>query len=171
MRPFKPLVYFQPQMKEILATLEEKWSDIENVEDIQSEILITGPRDTGVTATMLPMSTQIENETSTSDIDDDDDDQQSLHSVDSNAEDQELLMDGVDALRDMRCYVDFVDNEVMPLYTQYDGTSARKVRFEDLWALFRVGDVVYVPAGGDDSGRYHELWRVYRVSSPEPDSM
>lgn len=121
-RPFKPLIYFQPKMKEILATLEEKWGDVEGLEDIASE-----------SSTKTPPSEELEiveavakasdpakegDDASESGEDEDEDDRQSLQSVDSNAEEQELLMDGVEALRDMRCYVDFVDNEVMPLYTQ-----------------------------------------------------
>ncbi|CAN8105373.1 unnamed protein product [Discula destructiva] len=158
MRPFKPLIYFQPQMKEILATLEEKWGDVESLEEVESEGSI-------VSAEEIPK----EGDEASQDDGKDEEDRESLHSVDSNAEEQELLMDGIGALRDMRCYVEFIDNEVMPLYTQYDGTSAQTVRFEDLWALFRVGDLVHVPTNGDKSGRYHEIWKIYRVKSPEPD--
>lgn len=166
MRPFKPLIYFQPKMKEILATLEEKWGDIESLEDDQSECsAVTPPEDTPT----VHFSEQDEEDSKDSDSDEEaDGDRESLQSVDSNTEEQDLLMDGVSALRDMRCYVDFVENEVMPIYTQYDGTSAQSVRFEDLWALFRVGDLIQMPTSGESSGRYHEVWRVYRVKSPEP---
>ena len=36
MRPFKALVYFQPRMKEILKTLEEKWGDVEDLDESDS---------------------------------------------------------------------------------------------------------------------------------------
>lgn len=121
-RPFKPLIYFQPKMKEILATLEEKWGDVEGLEDIQSESpTMTPPSEEPeivepVTESSKPA--QDGDDASQSGEEDEEDDRQSLQSVDSNAEEQELLMDGVEALRDMRCYVDFVDNEVMPLHEQ-----------------------------------------------------
>ncbi|KAH7128987.1 hypothetical protein EDB81DRAFT_808559 [Dactylonectria macrodidyma] len=157
MRPFKALVYFQPKMKEILATLEEKWADYdefeeeaESVESEEIEVVAAGSE--------------------ASDKEDaKEDDTESLHSVDSNAdEDFDGLMDSPEALRDMQCYVDFIDNEVMPLYNQFDGSTADKVKFDDLWSLFRVGDIIYMPAAGEIGGRYHEVWRIYRVEAPEP---
>ncbi|KAF7555923.1 hypothetical protein G7Z17_g1792 [Cylindrodendrum hubeiense] len=157
MRPFKALVYFQPKMREILATLEEKWADIEElgeeVESVESD---------GVEVVEeSPDSEEKE--------DSDDDDTESLQSVDSNAdEDFDGLMDSPEALRDMRCYVNFIDDEIMPLYDQFNGGEADKVKFEDLWSLFRVGDLIYMPAAGETGGRYHEVWRVYRVETPEP---
>lgn len=177
-RPFKPLIYYQQKMKDILGALEEKWGDVEGLEEEESEASCETPDDIDFVdeASVEPPKAAVQGEDgaddSASDDDDeayDDDDRKSLQSVDSNAEDQEIIMDGLQALRDMRCYVNFVDNEVMPLYNQYSGTSATKVRYEDLWSLFRVGDLIYMPASNDNSGRYHELWRVYRVKSPQPD--
>lgn len=121
-RPFRPLIYFQPKMKEILATLEEKWGDVEGLEDIQSELSTKTPpsEELEIVEPVAKSSepAKDEEDASQSGEDDEEDDRQSLQSVDSNAEEQDLLMDGVEALRDMRCYVDFVDKEVMPLYTQ-----------------------------------------------------
>lgn len=121
-RPFKPLIYFQPKMKEILATLEEKWGDVEGLEEIQPEPSIDTPPSEELEI-VEPAAKSSEpakdgDDASESGEDDEEDDRQSLQSVDSNAEEQELLMDGVEALRDMRCYVNFVDKEVMPLYTK-----------------------------------------------------
>lgn len=178
-RPFKPLVYYHQKMKDILAALEEKWGDVEGVEEEDSEtpVEISDDIESFDEASVEPPKAAAQRgeaaDDSVSDDDDedyDDEDRKSLQSIDSNAEDQEIIMDGFQALRDMRCYVNFVDTEVMPLYNQYNGTSATKVRYEDLWSLFRVGDLIYMPASNDNSGRYHELWRVYRIKSPQPDS-
>jgi hypothetical protein len=49
----------------------------------------------------------------------------------------------------MQCYVDFVDEKIMPLYHEYDGTSTTKIRFEDLFHLFRMGDLVYASPSSD----------------------
>lgn len=174
-RPFKALVYFQPKMKEILATLEEKWADVEALgeEEIEGEIIA----DEGASeeAELIDGEEEEadveanEEEDCNSDDYDSDCDTESILSVDSNADgDIESLMDSVEALRDMRCYVDFIDKEVMPMYTRYEGSSADRVKFDDLWALFRVGDVIYMPAAGEVGGRYHELWRIYRIEAPEP---
>jgi hypothetical protein len=177
-RPFKPMIYYQQKMKDILGDLEEKWADVEGLEgEGEDSTSSETPEELEfvVEPSVEPRKAAAQGEEtdgSASDDDEayDDDDRESLQSVDSNTEDQEIMMDGVQALRDMRCYVNFVENEVMPLYRQYDGTSATQVRYEDLWSLFRVGDLIYMPASNDNNGRYHELWRVYRVKSPRPES-
>lgn len=169
-RPFKPIIYYQPRMKAILAELEEKWADVEGFEDAQSEVSTT-PEEIEIVKE-VSVKSEAEGEESGEDGEKDED-AESMRSVDSNAEDQELLMDGVEALRDMRCYVEFVDREVMPVYTQFDGTTAQNVHFEDLWCLFRTGDLIYMPSengnGNANAQRYHEMWRIHSVQVPEPD--
>ncbi|KAK7402568.1 hypothetical protein QQX98_011673 [Neonectria punicea] len=176
MRPFKALVYFQPKMKEILATLEEKWADFEEldgqesetVEVIASEVEAEVDVDVDVAGEILEAS---EDADGFSDSLSEDDDTESLDSVDSNAdEDFDSLMDSPEALRDMRCYVNFIEKDVMPMYNRFDGSGMERVKFEDLWSLFRVGDLIYMPAAGDTGGRYHEVWRIYKTKAPELES-
>ncbi|KAK0638936.1 hypothetical protein B0T16DRAFT_462657 [Cercophora newfieldiana] len=49
-------------------------------------------------------------------------------------------------LQEIRCYVNFVDESLIPLCRQYEGASSclTKVRFDDLWYLFRPGELVYL---------------------------
>jgi hypothetical protein len=188
-RPFKALVYLQPKMREILATLEEKWADFEEIEEEQDE-------EEEVAASIeTPIEEKAEEEAEPvpegeHDDDDDDDDfedtdgdsdsvsdagsddsDDSVQSADSTAEeDFESVMDSPEALRDMRCYVDFVDKEIMPLYNHFDGSEADRVKFNDLWCLFRPGDLIYMPASSEIGGRYHELWRVYRIEVPDAET-
>ncbi|KAI1464464.1 uncharacterized protein F4812DRAFT_462523 [Daldinia caldariorum] len=172
-RPFKALVYFQPKMKEILATLEEKWADYEDIEDIQSVDL---PEIPDMESLKSKSKDRVKSdvkggndgeEDQDDDDDDDDDDNESLHSVDSNAEDLDTIMDSPEALRDMRCYVNFIDKEVMPLHDRYSNKAADKVKFDDLWSVFRPGEIIYMPSAGETSGRYHEVWRIYKVKMAE----
>ncbi|KAK0656969.1 hypothetical protein B0T16DRAFT_344447 [Cercophora newfieldiana] len=79
-----------------------------------------------------------------------------------------------DALAELRAYVKFIDDEVMTFYTKYDGNKPEKslppkIRFHDLWYLFRVGDLMFRPVG---TGADKELgnislgnrtWRCYGV--------
>ncbi|KAI0553498.1 hypothetical protein F4679DRAFT_474234 [Xylaria curta] len=173
LRPFKSLVYFQPKMKEILATLEEKWADVEDLEETSSDKPgNTTPDEVEfVEAVDEKESASEEQSKDSNDDDDDEDDVASIVSVDSNAEDLDGIMDSVEALRDMRCYVKFIDDEIMPLHDQYDGTTAERVKFDNLWSLFRVGDLICMPAGGETAGRYHEIWRIYRVELPKPEAV
>lgn len=76
------------------------------------------------------------------------------------------------ALADLRAYVKFMDEEVMGFYTRYDSDKPEeeletKIRFQDLWYLFRVGDLMFRPVG---TGANKELgntslgcrtWRCY----------
>ncbi|KAK7755498.1 hypothetical protein SLS62_002430 [Diatrype stigma] len=170
-RPFKALVYFQPQMKKILSTLEEKWADVEDLEDYGAVKGGETPEDLEVVEDPVVKTSSSGDDKATPEEDDEDDsDTESLQSVDSNAEDIDTIMDSPEALRDMRCYVDFVEKELMPLHRQYDGSSAQKVKFDDLWNLFRVGDLIYMPAANEAGGRYHEMWRIYRTECPEPET-
>lgn len=156
-RPFKALVHFQPKMKEILATLEEKWGDFEELDEEEVDVVSDD-------------ADAVEDLDTSSEKGSDDDETESIQSVDSNAdEDFDSLMDSPEALRDMRCYVNFIDEEVMPLFTRYDNADSDRVKFDDLWSLFRVGDLIYMPASGETGGRYHEVWRIYRITVPEPD--
>ncbi|KAM5355024.1 hypothetical protein ACJ41O_001670 [Fusarium nematophilum] len=163
MRPFKALVHFQPKMREILATLEDKWADFEDLESEESEpVEVSANEDADVEV--------VEDGDSSSDKDKDDD-TESLDSVDSNAEeDFDSLMDSPEALRDMRCYVNFIDSEILPLYNRFENTDTDRVKFDDLWSLFRAGDLIYMPASGETGGRYHEVWRIYKVQAPEPET-
>ncbi|UZP38659.1 hypothetical protein NXS19_006475 [Fusarium pseudograminearum] len=148
MRPFKALVHFQPKMKEILNTLEDKWADFEDLASESSE------------AVELDVP-EVEPEViDVKDI--------KADGAEGDADDKDET--DPEALRDMRCYVDFIDKEVLPLYNRFDDSAVDRVKFDDLWALFRNGDLIYMPASGETGGRYHEVWRVYRTRSPEPET-
>jgi hypothetical protein len=63
--------------------------------------------------------------------------------------------------------------EILPLYSQFDNleaTSNAKVRFRDLWYLFRIGDLIYRPIGTDKEVNNPALgnrtWRVYGIRTP-----
>jgi hypothetical protein len=67
----------------------------------------------------------------------------------------------------MRCYINFVDEEIMPLYTMFDGTSRTKIRFEDLWLLFRAGELIYASHNSDVRPRHGHVGNRGRHSEPE----
>ena len=62
---------------------------------------------------------------------------------------EDPIMHSAETLKAMRCYVTFVDKEIMPLYKMFDGTLRTKIRFEDLWLLFRAGELVYASSAAD----------------------
>ncbi|KAK0646904.1 hypothetical protein B0T16DRAFT_170904 [Cercophora newfieldiana] len=53
------------------------------------------------------------------------------------------------AIQDLRCYIDFAERRLLPDYTRIrEATELNRlrVRFSDLWYLFKPGDMVYVPS-------------------------
>lgn len=82
------------------------------------------------------------------------------------------------ALEVMRCYIRFVDEEIMPLNVQFDNLdvlsppSQTKVRFSDLWFLFHAGTLVYNPPSKKDSKDPRDIigseriWRVHGLALP-----
>jgi hypothetical protein len=139
LRPFSPLIYFHRQVLDVLKELETKISR-------QDEHLI----DTEAAI-----------------------DQDGEHSAQSpfctmkNGSDTSAT-----TLAELRCYAEFISLEIMPLYTQFedlDETSKAKVRFQDLWYLFRSGELVYRPCGTGADKDINNLalgnrnWRIYGI--------
>ena len=102
-------------------------------------------------------------------------------------------MDSVEALRDFRCLVKFMDEELKPTLDNLKDESCPKILFRDLWHLFKPGDEVYSPLGADNEGggfpiplneekseivledqrsrsheRYQNTWRVIQTANGRP---
>lgn len=120
MSPLKPLIYFQPKMRQTLATLEEKWADFEDLETFESDIVeVTGE---DIVAKINDVSGESQDDGFETPSHDDERGIVSLVSVDSNVdEDFDSVMDSPEALQDMRCYVNFIETDVLPLYTRFGG--------------------------------------------------
>ncbi|KAK2598615.1 hypothetical protein N8I77_012011 [Diaporthe amygdali] len=181
-RPFRPLIYFQPRMKEILTLLEKKWSQKEHEQDDQNSGMNRVPNAESQTETIRihdvppadrPAISDQSTEDRTSEAEKtnetDDDDISSVKSEDdSTTERMNQIMDSIEALRDMKCYVEFVDKEIMPHYNFLKGAEARKVAFHDLWCLYDVGGLVFAPITRGENDSYQDIWRIYRVQGPDP---
>ncbi len=74
--------------------------------------------------------------------------------------------DSPTALAELKCYVEFVDKEIMPLYEQFDNmdySSNAKIQFSDLWYLFRTGELIYRASDSnmDNPGLSQLTWKSY----------
>lgn len=181
-QPFRPLIYFQPRMKEILAHLEEKWRKAEHengsLNPGVNQVPHTDPQTGTISADAVPLadlpaapdqSTEDPAPEAGKENAKDDDDMESVQSEDDSIADRmNRTMDSIEALRDMRCYVEFVDKEIMPHYNLLKGDGARTVAFHDLWCLFDIGGLVYAPITRGENDSYQDIWRVYRVRDAEP---
>ncbi|KAJ2985953.1 hypothetical protein NUW58_g5264 [Xylaria curta] len=156
-RPFSVFIYFQSKMKEALVELERKWGE-DGHRKMERGV---GREESG---------TQPQENART-----DQNEMKSAAEEDFEDCSAEAIANSVGALRDMRCYVNFVDNDIAPLYKQFEGTAPTKIRFDDLWLLFRVGESVFAseasaPAMPSSKPKhttmYQQLWRVYTLNNP-----
>lgn len=100
------------------------------------------------------------------------------------------IMDSVEALREVRCLMQFIKIYLKPHWNLLDSARHHKIRFVDLWHIFKPGDQVFAPlrAGNDAEAlspqenqqntdskssllskeRYQKVWRVYYTHSGAP---
>lgn len=58
------------------------------------------------------------------------------------------LCEDTNAVHEMACFVEFMEDRIMPDARRYRNPSssqAQKIRFQDLWYLFKHGDLIYIP--------------------------
>ncbi|KAJ5965533.1 hypothetical protein N7481_012247, partial [Penicillium waksmanii] len=156
-RPFKPLIFHHDTMKTILSDLEAKWGETERNQPAEHWSILRGEK-TDQSA-LEPGSARKRN-LSTNNVSAD-------------------MVDSVQALRAMRVYVEFVDSELIPLYHQFEEQNGKvtpnRVRFDDLWYLFRLGGLLFNPnapnptngKARDRSFRSRRVMRVYSITYPD----
>ncbi|KAI1739544.1 hypothetical protein F4680DRAFT_421889 [Xylaria scruposa] len=131
-RPFRPLIALHEDMKKSLSELERKWADKEMTESN----LVQQPTD-------ITQKEGSRNKTGVSS------DNELKSRADNNIKPSFIVEDCVSALREMRCYVQFVEENVMTIRSrlaEHTVDNPPKVRFDDLWCLFEPGQYIYCPA-------------------------
>ncbi|KAI8716897.1 AAA domain-containing protein [Fusarium sp. LHS14.1] len=89
---------------------------------------------------------------------------------------------GLDGYMEIKCYMEFARARLLPTYRRFEGkdhSQRLKIRFDELWSLYRIGELVFSPedsktkswavearnsrslAGRPKSRR---LWRLYYIS-------
>ncbi|KAM7213569.1 hypothetical protein V8F06_011066 [Rhypophila decipiens] len=140
-RPFNALIYHHPRMKEELVELEKRWGSQVDQED---------------QGTYVP-DDDAESQGSDNGEDDDDSDE---------------VVDSPKALRCLRAYVQYMEERILPDYHKYENMDGRspdaKVRFSDLWYLFRTGQLVYRQVDGElpdrrDFRTGKRIWKTFYV--------
>ncbi|KAJ8127181.1 hypothetical protein O1611_g6455 [Lasiodiplodia mahajangana] len=128
-RPFKSFIAVHEEMKESLAELERKWADQEKAETNLAQ--------------QLTAETQKED---SNDTVDGSGDTEKNNSTNADAKKSFTVEDCVTALREMRCYIQFIEENVMTIRSRFAGYTADnppKVRWDDLWCLFEPGQLIY----------------------------
>lgn len=84
---------------------------------------------------------------------------------------EQAIDDSPDALEVLRCFVEFLEKEVIPdsaRFANLNYSSHAKIRFSDLCYLFETGDIIYRPVEGEvpdfrDSRMGQRSWRIYHT--------
>ncbi|RAK98859.1 uncharacterized protein BO80DRAFT_411447 [Aspergillus ibericus CBS 121593] len=75
---------------------------------------------------------------------------------------------------EMRCYVTFVEERILPLWKRFEQVTKNtpnKVRYDELSLLFRPGDLVFVPSVATSTKARHQsaIQNVFRLASLRPE--
>ncbi|KAJ8107927.1 hypothetical protein ONZ43_g6580 [Nemania bipapillata] len=142
-RPFIALIHIHNKMEQALADLESKWADEER-HQLNKKAALNAQKEKA--------------------------DDGDLYGSDDDKEPADVIV-GVEALRDMRCYVQFINNEIIPLSKKFDGTSRKRVCFDELGLLFNVGDLVWASdalsstaSNARIAGMYQPLWKIFALT-------
>ncbi|KAI4915266.1 hypothetical protein J4E85_010390 [Alternaria conjuncta] len=152
MQPFRHLLHFHEKMKKELQVIEAKIAgsavppETKNTSLDEIKPIVTAP------------GSVVDDEDANNDKDKDSD---NLEGLDLNKE----------TLEEVQCYVDFVEEHLLPLRQQFfdpptPGVPTR-VRYDELPYLFEPGDLVYVPKSGQQgpnaNSTTQEIRRVFSV--------
>lgn len=129
LRPFKLLVHYEKSIRETLVNLGNKWGDIDRSKS--SDQPPRSPQD-GSNEDGLSGETKLK-------------------------PNRKEIMDSVEALRDLRCLVEFIDHDLKPTMDALKDDSCQTVRFEDLWHIFQPGVEVYSPPGRTRNSDHQQL--------------
>lgn len=162
-KPFRVPIYFQPGMRKALEKLEQRWHGLEEAE---AERLST-------TASPAPESVKDDHDEAT---------ENQLEKLGSGGgkvlgegikplartrtgrDGADSMLNSLTALRDMREYVKFVDDRIMPLASKFDGTSRDKIKFEELWLLFKPSEILHSPPRDEIKKEHRRKFSVVQVT-------
>ncbi|KAL5352697.1 hypothetical protein ACLOAV_002645 [Pseudogymnoascus australis] len=167
-RPFRYFIRFQSKMEEEVKKMEEKVAQAALQSDGTS-VAVDG--DFG-NANSRSRFVQVLNDVEKTGTDKPAEPVSETSMDDSSKEETAVTLETIyssnDALEDVKCYVKFVKEKLLPDYHQFDGeiSSKTKVRFDDLWYLFQIGDLVHIPSSPKEahiarSSTQQTTWRIY----------
>ncbi|KAL8919436.1 MAG: hypothetical protein Q9172_004978 [Xanthocarpia lactea] len=137
--PFKAFVYHEKEIRSRLAELENKWGQIDR------NTIIGTPEKKG----MVDLPTQkAKSDDEPIDIPKADNGKVQDSSTSEATEAKvvkEDLTDSLETLRDLRCLVRFMDEDLFPTIPNTQDLTCCRIAFRDLWHLFKPGEQVFIP--------------------------
>ena len=128
MYPFKLLICREKQIRDRLERLEKIWRHADLAE-----------------TNILSSASQIDSTTFPKQFDRNSG-QCLEHQVNNEGKlEAEDSMDSLKAMKDLRCFVRFMDEHIFPTIPNFEDSSRTKGLFRELWYLFKPGDEIFVP--------------------------
>ena len=165
-RPYKPLVFFESQIRETFRKLKTRWDHVERSNEVEilntSETSIEkgekreGSQDTVRTEKgLLGAGHGVPNDAPAK-CDVGDRDKSPFKMLDGKSDynasrdEPEELSGSLEAFHDFQCLIEFMDDQLQPFIDFLHSGACRKVHFTNLWHLFVPGELLYFPP--DDRG-------------------
>jgi hypothetical protein len=172
-RPFNSLIHHHARVREALEELENKWGG-ELPADCDDEATYIA-----AAAEAAPKKGDSTDQDDTPNEDEDEESSEESSEGSDNGEENEeeqdydKVSDCPKALECLRAYVKYIDNKIMPDYRKFeeaDVNSKTRVRFSDLWFLFRTGELVYRQVEGElpdrrDFRTGKHIWKTHKIIS------
>jgi hypothetical protein len=150
-QPFRHLLHFHEKMKDELQIIEAKIAG-SSIPPETNNSLLDGIKPMGT----APGSVA--------------DDEDPNNEKEKDPEDLDMLYSKNETLEEVQCYINFVEEHLLPLRQQFHNPTAPgvpRVGYDDLTYLFEPGDLVYVPKSGQQgssaNSTIQEIRRVFRV--------
>ncbi|KAK4693080.1 hypothetical protein P7C71_g4245, partial [Lecanoromycetidae sp. Uapishka_2] len=154
--PFKLLVERDGAIREQMKRLEIKWgstdneaagvgagTSLHNSPNPGATTVARGEESSQITPNGIGSKTMDARKENTAKIKDDNEPNSTQN--ESRKKEKEDLMDSLETLRDMRCLIKFMDEQIAPVVARINDRSCTRISFHDLWHLFRPGDYIFVP--------------------------
>lgn len=180
-RPYKILVHHEKDIRKRYEELGRKWAHQAATTDGSSNSFVSTLATQGtVPATKEDIAENHSNPPSEKGLEAGNADHPESTNQKENPGKEHDVNDSAEAWRDIGCLVHFLDKHILPAIRDFQGDEVKKVRFSDLWYLFRPGDDILI----NDTARYtrfssvkqralrssdkHRYWRIYHLTGGRP---
>lgn len=142
--PFKPFIRYEKEIRAYLAKLETNWGhyDRHPISDLlDSKMTASSPSEP--VEHQAPGTVGKDGTTSVENIENRG--QSESETRQDQKRQKEDLMDSIEALRDLRCLVRFMDQDLIPTIPNFQDPQVKQILFRDLWYLFKPGEEILIP--------------------------
>ncbi|KAI9807713.1 MAG: hypothetical protein M1826_004541 [Phylliscum demangeonii] len=181
LRPFKLLVRYDAQIREVYEKLAAQWAEKgPEHADAPGPVDVAAAEDADVAPHAAPVDATADEAASPDREAERTKPARSTVAAARNKASKDAsddLVGSLEALKDLQCLIDFMDRRLAPVVERFRNRSRRSVQFHELWLLFKAGDFIYCPRRADltqkeddaapsdavNQGRYQIAFKIFHV--------